>query len=121
MDAKTKARQLRKNQTEAEKRLWQRLRNRQLAGYKFRRQYPIGHYIVDFVCLETKLIVELDGGQHMAQRAYDEQRSAYLNQQGFIVLRCWNNEVIGNTVGVLDSLTLALPQRERGLNGNNME
>ena len=95
---------------------WQKVRNRQLANQKFRRQYPIGSYIVDFVCLELKLIVELDGGQHMEQQAYDERRSDYLNQQGFMVVRFWNNEVMGNLDGVLESLTLALSQQERELN-----
>ena len=115
MDIKEKARTLRKNQTDTERLLWQKLRNRQLAGKKFRRQYPIGPYIVDFVCLELRLVVELDGGQHMDQQAYDERRSAYLNQQGFLVVRFWNNEVMGNMVGVLETLTLALSQREREL------
>ncbi len=108
-----RARELRKNQTKTEKRLWQRLRNRQLQGHKFRRQHPIGCYFVDFVCLERGVVVELDGGQHMEQKQYDAQRSAYLNQQGFEVLRFWNNEVMGNMAGVLDTLTLALSQRER--------
>ncbi len=109
----TKARQLRRNQTDAEKRLWQLLRNRQLSGYKFRRQHPIGPYIADFVCLENGVIVELDGGQHMDQQAYDERRSAYLRQHGFCVVRFWNNDVLKNLEGVIHSLTLTLSQRER--------
>ena len=115
MDIKDKARTLRRNQTETEKLLWQKLRNRQLLDKKFRRQYPIGSYIVDFVCLELRLVVELDGGQHMDQQDYDEQRTNYLKQQGFVVLRFWNNEVMGNIEGVFESLTLALSQREREL------
>ena len=113
MDALTKARQLRRNQTDAEKRLWQLLRNRQLSGYKFRRQHPIGPYIADFVCLESMVIVELDGGQHMDQQAYDERRSAYLSRHGFCVVRFWNNDVLKNLEGVIHSLTLTLSQRER--------
>jgi len=116
MDIKEKARTLRRNQTDAEKLVWQRLRNRQLMDKRFRRQYPIGQYIVDFVCLNLRLIVELDGGQHMDQQAYDERRSDYLNQQGFVVVRFWNNEVMGNIEGVLESLILTLSQRERELN-----
>jgi len=115
MDIKEKARTLRKNQTDSEKRLWQQLRNRQLMGKKFRRQYPIGAYIVDFVCLGLKLVVELDGGQHMDQQNYDERRTEFLKQQGFVVLGFWNNEVMGNIEGVLEALTLALSQREREL------
>jgi very-short-patch-repair endonuclease len=114
MDTSIKARQLRRFQTDTEKRLWQVLRNRQLAGHKFRRQYPIGPYIVDFVCWEQRLVVELDGGQHMEQQAYDERRSVYLNQQGFHVVRFWNNDVLNNLDGVVHALTLALSQRERG-------
>ena len=113
MDALTKARQLRRNQTDAEKHLWQLLRNRQLSGYKFRRQHPIGPYIADFVCLESMVIVELDGGQHMDQQAYDERRSAYLSRHGFCVVRFWNNDVLKNLEGVIHSLTLTLSQRER--------
>ena len=116
MDIKEKARTLRRNQTDAEKLVWQRLRNRQLMDKRFRRQYPIGQYIVDFVCLNLRLIVELDGGQHMDQQAYDERRSDYLNQQGFVVVRFWNNEVMGNIEGVLESLILTLSQRGRELN-----
>ncbi len=95
------ASQLRTNATEAEKRLWYFLRNRQLAGYKFRRQFPIPPYIVDFICLEQRLIIELDGGQHADAEAYDAARTAFLDQQGFRVLRFWNNDVLGDTSAVL--------------------
>lgn len=89
-----KARELRKNPTESEQILWKHLRLRQLGGYKFRRQQPLGPYFVDFVCLEKKLIVEVDGGQHSEQVAYDSERSAWLGAQGFRILRFWNNEVL---------------------------
>ncbi|MCP4406239.1 MAG: endonuclease domain-containing protein [Gammaproteobacteria bacterium] len=111
---KTKARYLRQNQTEAEQALWRQLRNRQLMGYKFRRQYVIKPYIVDFVCVAAKLIVEIDGGQHAEQRHYDQRRSRLLESQGYRVVRYWNNEVLNNMEGVLEALTLALSQGERG-------
>jgi very-short-patch-repair endonuclease len=91
---KTKARELRKNLTEAEHALWKHLRLRQLAGYKFRRQQPLGKYIVDFVCFEKRLIIEIDGGQHSEQVAYDSERTAWLETQGFRILRFWNNQVL---------------------------
>jgi very-short-patch-repair endonuclease len=115
MDIQTKAKSLRKQQTDAERLLWRQLRDRRFAGYKFRRQVAIGHYIADFVCLKYLLIVEVDGGQHLEQRRYDETRTRYLESQGFRVMRFWNNEVLGNIAGVLDALTLALSRRERGL------
>ena len=91
---KTKARELRKNLTEAERTLWRYLRLRQFDGNKFRRQQPIGKYIVDFVCLEKKLIVEVDGGQHSEQVVYDSERNEWLERQGFRILRFWNNQVL---------------------------
>ncbi len=91
---KSKARELRKNPTEAERKLWKYLRLRQLGGYKFRRQVPLGSYIGDFVCLEKKLIVELDGGQHSIQINYDAKRTEWLEAHGFRVLRFWNNDVL---------------------------
>ena len=94
MDRITKARTLRKNLTAAERMLWRHLRLRQLGGYKFRRQQPLGQYIVDFVCFEKRLIIELDGGQHNEQAAYDAERSAWLETQGFHVLRFWNGQVL---------------------------
>jgi very-short-patch-repair endonuclease len=94
------ARELRVNQTEAEKRLWYRLRNRQIGGAKFRRQAPIGRYIVDFVCFELKLVIELDGGQHASPTKYDEGRTAWLKAREFKIIRFWNNEVIENMDGV---------------------
>jgi adenine-specific DNA-methyltransferase len=80
--------------TEAERALWKHIRFRQLGGNKFRRQQPIGPYIADFVCFEKRLIIELDGGQHSHQAAYDSDRGAWLEAQGFRILRFWNNQVL---------------------------
>jgi very-short-patch-repair endonuclease len=110
-----KARLLRKNQTIAERTLWQKLRNRGLNQYKFRRQVPVGPYIVDFICLSARLIVEIDGGQHAVQEDYDKARDAFLRRNGYHVLRFWNNQVLENLEEVLESLTLTLSQREREL------
>jgi very-short-patch-repair endonuclease len=104
MEARQFARKLRKEQTDAERRLWWQLRNRQLEGWKFRRQYPIGDYIADFVCIDAKLIVELDGGQHSEQRQYDENRTRDLEKAGFVVLRFWNNDVLTNSEGVIEEI-----------------
>jgi very-short-patch-repair endonuclease len=105
---KPRARQLRKDQTLAETRLWQYLRNRQLTDCKFRRQHVIGPYIVDFVCLEKKLIVELDGGHHLEQQEYDQLRTLELNSSGFRVLRFWNNEVLAEPDRILEVILSAL-------------
>ena len=94
--AKQNARSLRDSQTDAEGLLWHYLRDRRLAGHKFRRQHPLGNYVADFACLPKRLIVELDGGQHGEQQDYDQQRDAYLHAQGFRVLRFWNHEVLEN-------------------------
>jgi len=96
----SRARELRLNQTEVEKRLWLYLRNRGLSGAKFRRQAPIGRFIVDFVCFEKHIVIELDGGQHAANATTDARRTAWLESQGFRVLRFWNNDVIENIEGV---------------------
>jgi very-short-patch-repair endonuclease len=104
------ARNLRKNQTDVEALLWRHLRHNQLEGLSFRRQHPIGRYIVDFVCLEQRLILEIDGGQHDIEREKDEQRTKWLMAEGYKVLRFWNNEVLTNLEGVLESILLnALP------------
>ena len=92
---KDRARQMRREPTEAERRMWRLLRDRRLGGFKFRRQEQLGRYIVDFVCFEQKLIVELDGSQH-AESAYDAERDAWLTSRDFVVLRFWNNEVFEN-------------------------
>ena len=112
MDLNTKARNLRKNQTDAERLLWQHLRNRQMLGQKFRRQFSIDTYIVDFVCLEVKLIVELDGGQHAEQIEYDHRRTEQLQKRGFKIIRFWNNEVLQNTTGVLEAIRMAILKTE---------
>jgi len=96
------ARKLRSNSTEAERRLWQTLRSEGL-GVKFRRQAVIGQYIVDFVCFEKKLVVEVDGGQHCHSQE-DSARDEWLNNQGFVVLRFWNNEVVENLDGVAQKI-----------------
>ena len=134
----THARELRKNATDAEQLLWHLLRDRQVLDFKFRRQHPLGSYILDFYCHDTKLAIELDGGQHAegAQLKHDEVRSAWLQAQGVTVLRFWNNEVLTNTEGVLEtiyewlsehsltcnaSLTPALSPREREQVRNSSE
>lgn len=100
-DLINRAKQMRQEMTDAEKCLWQYLRAHRLNGYKFRRQQPIGTYIVDFVCTQPKLIIEADGSQHQMQQDYDENRSAYLNSLGFTVLRFWNHEILQQTNEVL--------------------
>jgi len=115
MKGNSKARQFRKEQTDAERVLWQKLRNRGLGGYKFRRQVSIGPYIVDFFCQSTRLVVEGDGGQHVDREDYDKQRDQFLHENGHEVVRFWNNEILGNLDGVLESLTLTLSRREREL------
>ncbi len=97
----TRARNLRKNLTEVEKKLWYWLRRQNLHGTRFRRQAPMGRYIVDFACYEPRLIIELDGGQHSEQTVYDAKRDDWLRSQGFEVLRFWNNEVNENLEGVI--------------------
>ena len=99
---------LRSNMTDAEQLLWRHLRRGQLDGFKFRRQHPFGNYILDFVCLEAKLIIEVDGGQHVANEEEDAKRSAVLNKAGFRVLRFWNHEVMGELEAVLDAIWNAL-------------
>lgn len=106
-----RSRELRKNPTDAERKLWYFLRDKQLEDFRFRRQRPIGNYIVDFICLDAKLVIELDGGQHAEQHEYDAMRTAYLKQQGLRVLRYWNNDVMQNIEGVLEDIHTALLQR----------
>ena len=98
------ARELRKNMTEAEHCLWQHLRGGQLQGIKFRRQFVIGSYIADFAAPEIKLVIELDGGQHAAQQTYDQQRSQFLQNQGYQVLRFWNHDVLQQTEAVMTEI-----------------
>jgi very-short-patch-repair endonuclease len=106
----SRARELRRNLTDAERRLWQAIRDRQLGGAKFRRQAPLGPYFADFACYEAKLIVELDGGQHAELTSHDVVRQKFLTKGGFRVLRFWNNEVMENITGVLDSIRVALSE-----------
>ena len=105
-----RARALRKNPTEAERALWRHLRSRQLDEHKFRRQQPLGLYIADFVCLEKRLIIEIDGGQHVGQVASDAERTAWLEVQGFRVLRFWNHDVLKDAEAVVDVIRRALSQ-----------
>src|SRR5690348_4246096 len=105
------SRKLRKNITPAEKALWNLLRNRQINGIKFRRQVPIGKYIADFVSIEKKLIIEVDGGQHNEENAilFDKIRTKYLEKQGYTVLRFWNNDVLLNKSEVINAIMRILP------------
>lgn len=104
------ARELRKHQTPAEAKLWAVLRGRGLDGWKFKRQVPIGPYIVDFFCEKAGLIIELDGGQHLEQAEYDAGRTGYLQENGFRVLRFWNNDVTKNFNDVIAAIQDALKQ-----------
>ncbi len=114
------ARRLRKNSTDTERYLWRYLRNRQVEGFKFRRQQQLGKYIVDFVNLENKVVIEVDGGQH-ADNSSDKIRDEWFSAEGYKVLRFWDNEVFNNLEGVLESIRAALltphpfpfPQGER--------
>ena len=106
-------RSLRNNATDAERALWLRLKGRQLERCKFRRQHPFADYILDFVCLERRIVVELDGSQHRDASAYDATRSEFLRAAGFVVLRFWNNEVFGEVDGVLEVIRRELIARVR--------
>ena len=103
-----RARSLRNNATAAERHLWRYLSRRQLAGLKFSRQIPVGPYVCDFICREHRLIVEVDGGQH-ADSSSDAHRTAFLEAEGFQVIRFWNNDVLENVEGVLHAIREALP------------
>ena len=103
-----RARRLRNTATEAERHLWQHLRLKQLGACRFRRQVPVAGYIVDFLCIEHRLIVELDGGQHLEQSAYDQKRTLALEAMGHRVLRYWNHEVLLHTCSVLEDILRAL-------------
>ena len=97
-------RRLRNNMTDAELRLWQCLRRRQMDGFRFRRQHPFGNYILDFVCLEKMLVIEVDGGQHGENVERDKARTVRLSAAGFRVLRFWDNEVLGDIEAVKESI-----------------
>ncbi len=108
MSDQSKTQELRQRSTDAEQALWKRLRNRQLAGCKFRRQVLIGKYIVDFVCFERKLVIEVDGGHHQEQVSSDTVRTTWLESQGFQVLRFWNHEALADTEAIQEALLVAL-------------
>lgn len=118
------ARKLRREMTDAERCLWAHLRRQQLAGFRFRRQFPVGPYIVDFMCLEAKLVIEVDGGQHL-ESAFDAARSKWLGGQGLGILRFWNHDVLMRTDDVLAVILCVLapdarlpnpsPQAEEGV------
>ena len=106
-DTLARAQRLRREMTDAERKLWSVLRNRQLAGAKFRRQQPIGPFIADFVCQEHRLIVEANGGQHAGNMA-DDRRTAFLQSSGYRVLRFWNSDILTNIDGVALAIAAAL-------------
>lgn len=108
---RTHAIELRKELTPTERKLWAIIRNDQL-GINFRRQHAIGIYIPDFICIEKKLIIELDGSQHLEQEQYDEERTKYLETQGYKVIRFWNNDVMNNIEGVILAIMNALEKPE---------
>ncbi len=99
-----KARALRQDATDAEKKLWYRIRNKKLCGHKFRRQQPVGKYIVDFICQEKKLVIELDGSQHAEQNEYDDERTKFLEDAGYKVIRFWNNEIFEDMESILETI-----------------
>jgi very-short-patch-repair endonuclease len=103
-----RARALRRNMTEAEKKLWSRLRERQIGNLKFRRQAPLEGYIVDFLCIEKRLVIEVDGGQHAELTAEDAERTAKLEAKGYRVLRFWNPDVMRNINGVVEMIMRAV-------------
>ncbi|WP_188448877.1 endonuclease domain-containing protein [Sphingomonas psychrolutea] len=110
-----RAQQLRRDMTEIERVLWQQMRGRRLNGLKFSRQMPVGPYICDFLCRTIGLVVEIDGGQHGEAAAYDEARTRFIENEGYRVLRFWNNEVLENMEGVLTRIvetarTMPTPQ-----------
>jgi len=106
--ALSKARAMRAGMTDAERRLWQAIRQRHLLGRRFRRQHVLGPYIVDFICLEANLIIEVDGGQHADRADSDDRRTRWLEQKGYRVLRFWNNEVLTELEAVLEDIAKAL-------------
>ena len=107
-DTVARARKLRKQPTDAENAPWRLLRSRQIIGYKFRRQAPVGKYIVEFLCYQPRLAVELDGGQHQEQTEYDNERTRWLESRGFKVIRFWNNQVMEETGAVEEAILMAL-------------
>jgi adenine-specific DNA-methyltransferase len=111
-DIRAYAREMRSKMTDAEALLWMLLRNRRIAGAKFRRQHPVGRYILDFYCDEKKLGIELDGGQHGEAVKYDEKRGEWLRLQGIRILRFWNNQMLAETEAVMEAIYLAIVDTE---------
>jgi very-short-patch-repair endonuclease len=107
-----RARELRVHQTPQEQQLWQELRAKRFAGFKFRRQEPIGRYIVDFVCFWARLVIELDGGQHGENVPHDENRDGWLREQGFTVLRFWNSDWTAHKESVLEKIWQELNKQQ---------
>lgn len=108
-----RARRLRNDSTDAERRLWRFLRRQQLGGHKFRRQYPLAGYIADFVCVPVRLVVELDGGQHLDALAYDQWRTEALQREGYRVLRFWDDDVLLRTQDVVAEIFRVLEERSK--------
>ena len=106
------AKRLRHEMTDAEQRLWYYLRAHRFLGLKFKRQKPIGPYIVDFICTERWLVIELDDGQHQLQTEYDQQRERYLETRGYRVLRFWNHQVLAETEAVLEQIRLEIGEQD---------
>jgi len=106
--------------TDAERRLWATLRGRRLQGYKFRRQHPLGPFVLDFVCIEHRLVIEADGGQHADNKA-DQRRTAWLENHGWRVIRFWNNEILSNTDGVAETILRALSPEDPWLEGRGRQ
>jgi very-short-patch-repair endonuclease len=106
-----RARALRRQMTDAERTIWRALKA-SFPDHHFRKQVPFGSYIADFACHAAKLIIEVDGGQHAEQQVYDENRTAFLEDEGYRVLRFWNNDVLANTNGVMETISLSLRERE---------
>ena len=107
---RTRARQLRSNATDAERRLWHHLRAGQLCDARFRRQHPVAGFVLDFACPALKLAIELDGGQHLEQIDYDARRSEHLREQGYRVLRFWNDDVLLRTEAVLTQIVATIEE-----------
>ena len=99
--------------TQAERRIWYHVRAGRFQGWNFRRQVPLGPYVADFLCERARLVVEVDGGQHMERAAADVERTQWLESRGYTVIRYWNNEVMGNLEGVLVDLSNALARSEK--------
>ena len=106
-----RSRELRNNSTDAERKLWHAIRNRQLNGVRFNRQVPVGPFICDFVARAAKLIIEVDGGQHAVEALSDLRRTQFLEDRGYRVIRFWNNEVLRNIEGVVEAILQALANK----------